>query len=35
MASQIRVIRHEVVPQTGSYEVRFAAGREVAILLLG
>ena len=25
---RIRIIRHEAVPQTGSFEVRFADGRE-------
>lgn len=25
--SRIRIIRHEAVPQTGSYEVRFPDGR--------
>jgi hypothetical protein len=25
--SRIRLIKHEVVPQTGSYEVRFSDGR--------
>ena len=27
-APRIRIIRHEAVPDTGSYEVRFADGRE-------
>jgi hypothetical protein len=26
-APRIRIIRHEAVPQTGSFEVRFADGR--------
>jgi hypothetical protein len=28
MHSRIRIIRHEVVPKSGSYEVRFRDGRE-------
>ena len=28
MPGRIRIIRHEAVPQSGSYEVRFADGRE-------
>lgn len=27
MASQIRIIKHERVPDTGSYEVKFTDGR--------
>jgi hypothetical protein len=27
MPNRIRIIRHEPVPQTGSFEVRFAEGR--------
>ena len=27
MPSRVRVIKHELVPQTGSFEVRFADGR--------
>ena len=34
MTAQIRIIRHEAVPQTGSFEVRFADGRPVEVLLL-
>ena len=33
-APRIRIIRHEAVPQTGSFEVRFADGRAFAVLLL-
>jgi hypothetical protein len=29
--SRIRIIRHEPVPQSGSFEVRFADGRPVGI----
>jgi hypothetical protein len=28
MPARIHLIRHEVVPKTGSYEVRFSDGRE-------
>jgi hypothetical protein len=28
MHSRIRIVRHEVVPKSGSYEVRFRDGRE-------
>ena len=28
MPNRIRIIRHEAVPKTGRYEVRFADGRE-------
>ncbi|HEV2156933.1 hypothetical protein [Bradyrhizobium sp.] len=28
MTDRVRIIKHEAVPQSGSFEVRFAAGRE-------
>jgi hypothetical protein len=28
MTDHIRIIKHEAVPQTGSFEVRFSDGRE-------
>jgi hypothetical protein len=28
MANRIRIVKHEVVPRCGSYEVRFPDGRE-------
>jgi hypothetical protein len=32
MPDRIRIIKHEAVPQTGSFEVRFADGRESKLL---
>ena len=34
MPNRTRIIRHSAVPDTGSYEVKFADGREFRIFLL-
>ena len=33
MTDDIRIIRHEAVPQTGSYEVRFSDGGKSGFFL--